>query len=38
VDAHNGGLEGQNRAMEGLHMPVVADSHHFEEELNPDLH
>jgi hypothetical protein len=30
VDAHNGGLEARNEALEG---PVVPDFHHFDEEL-----
>ncbi len=36
ADAHNGGVEAQNGALEGL----VADSHNFDEEQepNPDPH
>jgi hypothetical protein len=37
VDAHNGGLEAQNGALEG-NKPVVADSQHFDEEQDPDPH
>jgi hypothetical protein len=33
VDAHNGGLEAQNRVVDGL---VAAYSHHYDEEQNPD--
>jgi hypothetical protein len=34
VDAHNGGLEAQNGALEGLETSGrIADSHHFEEKL-----
>jgi hypothetical protein len=32
VDAHNGSLEAQN----GVYRSVVADSHHFDEEQDPD--
>ncbi len=32
VDAHNGGVEVQNGAVQS----VVADSHHFDEEQDPD--
>ncbi len=35
VKAHNGGVKAQNGAVEGR--PVVADSHHFDIEQNPDL-
>jgi hypothetical protein len=31
VDFHNGGVKAQNGALEGL-LPVVADSHHFDQE------
>jgi hypothetical protein len=31
----NGGVEAQNGAVEGR--PMVADSHHFDEEQDPDL-
>ncbi len=34
---HNRGVEAQNGALEG-HRPVVADSHHFDEEQDPDPH
>ncbi len=35
--AHNGVLEAQNGALEPwrVYRPVYADSHHFEEELDP---
>ncbi len=35
MDAHNGGVEAQNGAMEGFR-PVVVDLHHFDEELDRD--
>ncbi len=36
-DVHNGGLEAQNGALEGLYCrPVVADSHHLVKEQDPD--
>jgi hypothetical protein len=35
VDIRNGDVESQNGAVEGR--PVVADSHHFHEEQDPDL-
>jgi hypothetical protein len=35
-NAHNGGLEAQNGALEGLpYRPVVADSRHFDEDPDP---
>jgi hypothetical protein len=34
-DAHNGSMEAQNRALESYRI-AVADSHHFEDELDPD--
>ncbi len=37
VDAHNEGLDNQNGTLE-VYRPVVADSHHFEEELDTDSH
>jgi hypothetical protein len=37
ANAHNGGLEAQNVALEGLHcMSVVVDSSHFDEEQDTD--
>jgi hypothetical protein len=30
VDAHNGSVEAQNGALDGLCKPIVADSHHFD--------
>ncbi len=37
VDTHNRGVEAQNGAVEGLLTTVVvADSHHFDEEQDPD--
>ncbi len=38
MDAHNGDPEAQNGALEGLYRSAIADSHHFEEELDPDTH
>jgi hypothetical protein len=35
VDAHIGGLEAQNEAL-CVYIPLVADSHHFEEEVDLD--
>jgi hypothetical protein len=39
VDAHNGGLEARKRERwSRVCSPVVADSHHFDEEQDPDLY
>jgi hypothetical protein len=37
VDAHNGGMEARNGALEGLYTSGHR-SHHFDEEQDPDLH
>ena len=36
VDAHNRGVKAQNGVKEGRR--VAADSHHFDQEQDPDLH
>ncbi len=36
MDAHIGGLETQNGAVEGTWSPVVADLHGFDTEQDPD--
>jgi hypothetical protein len=39
MDAHNGSVEAQNGALEGLlTRPVIADSRHFDEEHDLDPH
>jgi hypothetical protein len=35
LDAHNGGVEVKNGALK-VYRPMVADSHHIEEEQDPD--
>jgi hypothetical protein len=35
VDAHNGGVEAQNRNLK-VYGPVVADSNNFDEKQDPD--
>ncbi len=35
MEAHNGGVEAQMKPWR-VSLPVVADSHHFDEEQDPD--
>jgi hypothetical protein len=36
LDAHSGGVEVQNKAVEVFRRPMVADSYHFDKEQDPD--